>query len=752
LEERHKKKAAEKASKQARMSTNTFDDEYDEYGMDDFDMDDGLEEEIPMLGDDDGFGDDSMSPGMASFDFSSLSISNNNLMSPVSMNGELQTPVDANGNPIGFAMSEDMLQKARMAGTGEQLYAPLPGHENHGLGLIDVQGGLGDLSTFTPADTPEDSRAAATDEPSPDRVDLGDDLYFDDGMIEEQGDVDAVEFDENVFDDPNGPLFDRKVKSPPLEERQQALSSNPPEVSSSDAGYDADEDDLSRHLNKAEPSLAHKTSVAYQKPAVPDFSNLASYHSALADAATRAEAEGRFTRKASIDVGHNSDMDDSSSLSNSRPSLIPDDGRFSRETTGFPPDDDGFGMSSGLVDDYDFSDYDSALEEDPMIAAANAEALANDFEGFYGQEFGFYANAHGEAQNAYGGYFGQSGIGRSVSGRNAVREPNLTPITERSEYSTRNSFISLNHFRDSSQPLQSPGLAQLARLSPYGWPDDDPDMSLDTLMKLRKGAFRGSSASLGSTGNSPRNSSPMGMQFMPRNASPMTNHPISHNSSDVLESDDSLPVEDREYSDEDEDALDAVNAIPEECGDDDDDEDGLDDGDGRPESPTLTASDYNSLSSPTSQFQLQQLQSQQHQQDANHIRSFSSFAKHAGALKSPPIPLSLATTFHHSAPPIFETNLSSPIPPSSASAIIAEDKFRRQSLGLGSPVSTSSPLTPGGGWKAGHSRKGSAADSVAYVRESDEVGGERWVLERRRTAESGELELIGREIVEGGRI
>ena len=62
-------------------------------------------------------------------------------------------------------------------------------------------------------------------------------------------------------------------------------------------------------------------------------------------------------------------------------------------------------------------------------------------------------------------------------------------------------------------------------------------------------------------------------------------------------------------------------------------------------------------------------------------------------------------------------------------------------------------MTPSGtGWKGGHSRKGSAADSVAYIREHDELGGDRWVLERRRTAESGELELVGREIVEGGRI
>ena len=38
---------------------------------------------------------------------------------------------------------------------------------------------------------------------------------------------------------------------------------------------------------------------------------------------------------------------------------------------------------------------------------------------------------------------------------------------------------------------------------------------------------------------------------------------------------------------------------------------------------------------------------------------------------------------------------------------------------------------------------------MAYVREHDEAGEGRWVLERRRTAESGELELVGREIVEG---
>ena len=52
----------------------------------------------------------------------------------------------------------------------------------------------------------------------------------------------------------------------------------------------------------------------------------------------------------------------------------------------------------------------------------------------------------------------------------------------------------------------------------------------------------------------------------------------------------------------------------------------------------------------------------------------------------------------------------------------------------------------------GHSRTNSGADSVTYVREQDPGGPQRWVLERRRTSESGLLELVGREVVEGGRI
>jgi hypothetical protein len=753
LEERHKQKEAEKVSKQARMSTNTIDDEYDQYDMDDYDMDGGLEEEIPMLGEEDDFGGlgyQSMDADVNTFDFSTLSIQPNlnHLAGSMMPMGQLQTPVDASGNPIGFAMSEEQ---------SRQLQAPVSNCHNERsdesareeLGVNPLQN-----SPRMPSNEPHGGLDFGD-------IDLGDDMYFDDGLIGEQDENDATAFDESMFDDPDGPLYERKIKPMAVQEAPNALPLQQPGFLSSETGYEADDDALTRPLDSSEPSLAHKTSVAYQ-PEVLDLNNMNAYHSALADAATRAEAAGRFTRKTSVDNSRSGqDPEMSSALSDSRPSLIPDDGCFSLDTESYPQDDEVFGMSSGYVDDYDYSDYDSTLEDDPMIAAANAEALAFDDDGFYGQEFGFYASAVGDSPNAWGGFFGPSGIGRTVSGRNAVREPNLTPITERSEYSTRNSFISINHFRDGGQPVSSPGLAQLARMSPYDWPDED-NMSLDTLMKLRKGAFGGSAVSLpGSTANSPRNSSPMGMQFFPRLSSAAGNRMVEHTDSE-RESDESANIEDRfeGNGEDDEGLMDAVNAAYE-----DEDVSEEDAGGERPESPTLIVNDYNSLSSPDghsgrdipplpSSVQLQALHSMPSppyvalptSPDGHMLPSPTNVS-----LPVSPYGVPLSSPFvaqdRPTAPPSIDTSLSSP-----SATLSTSTGPRRQSMGFVSPISNSSPITPSGGWRAGHSRKGSAADSVTYVRDHDEAGEGRWILERRRTAESGELELIGREIVEGGRI
>ena len=763
MEERHRKKAAEKASKQAHLSTNTIEDEYDEYGMDDdFDMDGGFEEEIPMLGEEDefnGLGNQSINDGISAFDFSTLSMNPGlmNQMNSLGTNGQvLQAPYDANGNPIGFAMSGGMqpIQENTTSGylnpeeddddeVVQRSDAPQPQHNFQ-------------FPSNGAATTSGNRDVASSNDPSPGDLDLDDDMYFDDGLIGEQDLGDAAPFNEETFDDPSGPLYERKTKSAPIEE---APSSQPLQASASETGYEADDDTLSRHLEKSQPSLAHKTSVAHA-PAGPTtfkFNDMSSYHTALVEAANRAEAEGRFTRKASVDIGNSSsELDDASSVSHSRPSLVPDDGRFSLDTVGFPPDDDVYGTDMSFQDDYDYSDYDSTLENDPMIAAANAEALAYDDEGFYGREFGFYAAA-GDAQSEWGGVFA-SGLNRAVSGRNAVREPNLTPITERSEYSTRNSFISLNHFRDGSLPISSPGLAQLARMSPYEWPGEEEDMSLDALMKLRKGAFGGSASSLpSSTANSPRNSSPFGMQFAQRAGSAAGNRMQEQYGSE-RESDESANAvnsfDDDDEEEDDDGLMDAVNGAYE------DDNGGDSDGDERPESPTLTASDYNSLSSPTGQLQslppfssptrpqILQMQSL-YMQPPSHLASAMKSPANIALPMSPfgmPLPSPFTMSQHPASPPPIDTSLSSPAATSSTGP-------RRQSVGFASPISATSPMTPGGsGWRGGHSRKGSAADSVTYVREHDEAGEGRWVLERRRTAESGELELIGREIVEGGRI
>ncbi|KAF1967077.1 hypothetical protein BU23DRAFT_559631 [Bimuria novae-zelandiae CBS 107.79] len=814
MEDRHIQKAAEKASKsEARMSANSMGDDYDEYGMDDdFDMDAGYEEEIPMLGEDDdfggGLGDQMLSPGMGAFDFSALSIQPNmNPLSPLGMTGGTHTPVDANGHRIGFAMSLDTFQSKEPSAGAPYLennakgvslsqdpqdnarnmddpsLAGVPTGGFLGLGLTNLPQSVTD--DFTPDDPQQHATVEPTKSVSFAQAGLDDDMYFDDGMIEEQGDVDAGEFDEGVFDDPEGPLFDRKVRPAPTDELRTALSLHPLDGLSSETGYEADEDTLTKSLEASEPSLAHKTSRAQSNP----DRNLNAYHSALAEAANRAEAEGRFARKPSVDTTglgrSNSDADNSSSISNLRPSLVPDDDRFSQETTGFPPADDNYGMSSSF-DDCDYSEYDSVMDDDMMIAEANSEALANDDDGFYGQEFGFYAGPQGEAVNSYGGYFGSSGLGRTTSGRNAMREPNLTPITERSEYSTRNSFISVRHLGDANsltspgftgQSLTSPALAQLARISPYGWRDEE-DMSMDALMRLRKGAF-GSTASLpaGSPGASPRNSSPMGMQFAPRTASPAGNRMREQNE-DSFESDGSAAILDSlEESEEDDQAL--MDAVNEDFGDDVLDQD--DEYEERPDSPTLTTSDYNSLSSPTNQLANQSYAPPVplmplHSPPAIPPAGIPLPMSPNYALSSPStIPLSSPNAlplpspftmppstspaphyFQHPPPLTLHTSFQPPSitsPTLSSATATNSSAPRRQSLGLISPVSTTSPVTPSGtAWRAGHSRKGSAADSVAYVREHDEAGEGRWVLERRRTAESGELELIGREIVEGGRI
>ncbi|KAF8432817.1 hypothetical protein BGX38DRAFT_1276463 [Terfezia claveryi] len=90
-----------------------------------------------------------------------------------------------------------------------------------------------------------------------------------------------------------------------------------------------------------------------------------------------------------------------------------------------------------------FDDEDDM--DDPMVAAANAEVLAYDTDGEYGQEFGFYSASEAgnvsEEQLFAGGYFGEAGMNLGQPRPFLVRRPSLTPISERSECSYRNSMV-----------------------------------------------------------------------------------------------------------------------------------------------------------------------------------------------------------------------------------------------------------------------------------------------------------------------
>ncbi|KAF2842086.1 hypothetical protein M501DRAFT_384058 [Patellaria atrata CBS 101060] len=626
---------------------------------------------------------------MSGFNFSMDRTPYVNPLSPIV--DSIQTPRDAFGNRIGYAMSNSNPQSPVYDSNVENDTTSPQGlglsgltmnsASTEGLSVLPLRFSRQELKQ-TPDSVTEDILA-------------DDDMYFDDGMIEDVNQDYGDHFDESQFDDPSNPLYERPTPVP------RDPSSNAQEGNHLEQDNTGDSD-------------SNQVVVAHG-PSEGGFNNLEAYHGALADAANKAAADGRFRRHDSISTSiystHEDEMDNDGSPSmDSGPSQLPN----STRATSFSPT--AFKMVD-FADDYGYDDFD-ALEDDPIIAAANAEALANDDDGFYGQEFGFYASAgqNSEAQFANGGYFGPRGgdLGRSVSGRNAVREPNLTPITERSEYSTRNSYISLHHFGGNNGALPSPGLAQLARMSPYGF--DDDDMSLSQLMKLRRGAFGGSNGSLRSAASSPRNSSPIANpQYAARGSSPITR-------TEYMPQQDATPIS-RTDSRTGSSFLDEV---AEEVDDDDFTTHGVEGRDyishnsssrsssSPPGSPTLGPNDF-------------------------------SFPPSNEATPRPPPRRAFLP--HHPLP-LQTQNLGlagEQQEDTDASPVMPPQKLGHIPLAQLTPVSPTRPQ----GWRT-HSRTGS--DSVTYVKEQDERGMNRWVLERRRTAETGELELIGREIVEGGRI
>lgn len=372
--------------------------------------------------------------------------------------------------------------------------------QSYSPSLYDSSAPEGEINTESGNTSEPNSAQTGVRQP----FDDDDDLYFDDGEFGDLGDdVGTEKFDESIFDDEASHLYDRK----PLAER---FPSRLEETSGSDARPD---DDYSIERRAKGPELKHVPSMVSELQAASSTHhgaserilntasiksgggvltehNLEALHNALAKAANDAARTPSVSERSS-------GQESVALTADSHPGLASDNGRLSQFM-------DTLGVDEAF-EDCSHDDIDDALYDDHIIAAANAEALENDDEGFYGEEFGFYAQARGtcSSQLTNGGYFGPrgvEGIARSGSTRGKFREPSLTPITERSERSTRNSVISLAaHGTAHCNPsLSSPPLAQLVDMG-----NIDDDMSIDTLMKLRRGAFGGSNGSIRSSSTSP---------------------------------------------------------------------------------------------------------------------------------------------------------------------------------------------------------------------------------------------------------
>ncbi|KAI5456301.1 hypothetical protein BGZ63DRAFT_366934 [Mariannaea sp. PMI_226] len=540
LEDRHRQREAEKKTAEPDAHRDSRFDDFDEDGFDydammdddgleepipgvnaDYDEDEYFEEEINMVGGDDDF-DADLDPDNDQENFSGFVFQRSNpassLASPHTA-GLLITPRDADGNTIGYAMSKDSPRLPNSI--SPNLLTPQlntnPDLQAAGLGIqgLDLPG-------------PTQSEHEATFQQNQQRVPSNlprsgkpDDLYFDDGMMGLEGNEfaedlaappspewDDTPFDESIFDNNDTDQFGRPIagafaqaqaerraaqevvkRESDANCRLSALSGVSESTTHTSVSANGQNPVVEEEPKEISPLLSPEQSPVASKDGDPYGDPMAAYQAALAAAAHNAVLSGKFQRATSPsqDEVPASEVGLSSNTS--------DHGDF--------VDDD--------YDPYGYEDMaDFELDDDAIIAEANASALANDSDGWYGQEFGFYSapmgSHHGpqsatEFEYANGGFFGpKRGLDRSTSGRMVSREPNLTPITERSEYSNRNSLMSLHMPGFSSgTPLQSPGLAQLALLGDRG-----DEMSLSALMKLRSKAWGSSQVSLASSQGSPR--------------------------------------------------------------------------------------------------------------------------------------------------------------------------------------------------------------------------------------------------------
>lgn len=492
LEEKHKAKEAYRKTEDGFFDGfDDFDEDFDNDMLDDLD---GLEEKIPGVNVDAENDDHDESPFTRNINDEMKSWARPGL-SPVVASPIAPAPLNHMDNSYVGPNQPGNIK---------------PNVSDHDLGWDHSQ------QTNIPPTQPQAPAATKRQTFLDDDDDDDDDLYFDDGDF---GDLDVNNqeggFDESIFDDETSHLYERKpvgALAPPsannplpgdgefssgkgqsvVDNGDTSLKHMPSVASDYQVASSVKRGPLGESIPNMGPSRAHGGGVLTEQ-------NLGLLHNALAFAANESSHGGRFDRTSSTSE-RSQEQDTAGQASPTidlKSGLGSDAGRVNQSADPTVVENT---LGDGMYDDFGDSYFDDAI-----VAAANAEALENDDDGFYGQEFGFYAHSDGreDSEMTNGGYFGPrrlEGITRSHSSGVNFQEPNLTPITERSEWSTRNSMISVKAHGATlpNSALASPGLAQLVDMGNL-----DDEMSLSALMKLRRGAWGGSNGSLRSGGGSP---------------------------------------------------------------------------------------------------------------------------------------------------------------------------------------------------------------------------------------------------------
>ncbi|OAA79661.1 hypothetical protein LEL_03147 [Akanthomyces lecanii RCEF 1005] len=738
LEERHRQRQLEKGEPETDERRDSRFDEFDEDAFDYDAMidDDGLEERIPGVNADYDEEDDYINetpyiqedqfdpqedPDNDQQNFSGFIFERSNPESSLAsphLPGQIpNTPRDAQGHPIGSALTKDTPTTATFPVSAQTNVSDIDAafvQQLSGLG-INEQPSLEDEER--PLDTSANALGSVTE----------DEMYFDDGIIGYEDefaedlaaelDPNAEPFDESIFDNDDTDQFGRPVPGAFANAKslRQTVSQSRKRESDMTSRFSAQsgitQSTAHTSFSAGLPEGTHgggsiisplgRVSSMMGSSSSPSQRKMAAYQAALAAAAHEAAASGKFQRSASPvledeaedDYGTD-DLDDTET----------------QESTVKIQDDVEYAPMDDLDNDFGYENMDDfELDDDAIIAEANASALANDSDGWYGQEFGFYAAPSSQNQNqnhgsysssassdveylyASGGFFGPRGdLARSKSGRLISREPNLTPITERSEYSNRNSIMSMGlpPMVGGTPTMQSPGLAQLAMMSEEG-----DEMTLSALLRLRNRAWGGSQASLSSSREGSPKSERGELPGAPWAAMPAvgTSMPGSaHGRKNSF-----LSSEGRDSE---------LGSLP--------------------ASPTMTMAN----AAIGSQMQANALAAlQQQQQHSNPIRG-------------------------HSAPSTYPTprpqsGQSESAPVSAAPGSSSNEWSWNQEVG-NMPLRAVSLSRNGNG----HRRQKSSTDSISYIMEEEDNGEARWVMERRRTGEDNETELLEREIIPGGRI